>query len=53
MAYLRKIKNTYQLQFYINGKMRWKHFSPNTPKSVVMAEKKRIEAEVALHKAGV
>ena len=53
MAYLRKVKNTYQLQFYIDGKKRWKHYSPHTPKSVVLAEKKRIEAEVALHKARI
>nr|NIR48293.1 tyrosine-type recombinase/integrase [candidate division KSB1 bacterium]NIR71514.1 tyrosine-type recombinase/integrase [candidate division KSB1 bacterium]NIS27950.1 tyrosine-type recombinase/integrase [candidate division KSB1 bacterium]NIT74827.1 tyrosine-type recombinase/integrase [candidate division KSB1 bacterium]NIU28607.1 tyrosine-type recombinase/integrase [candidate division KSB1 bacterium] len=53
MACLRKVKNTWQLQFYLDGKRRYKQFSPKTPKSVVLAEKKRIEAELALHKAGV
>ena len=53
MAYLRKIKNTWQLQFYLDGKKRYKHYSPSTPKSILLAEKKRIESEIALHKAGV
>lgn len=53
MAYLRKVKNTWQLQYRLDGKQRWKHFSPDTPKTVVLAEKKRIEAEIALHKAGI
>jgi len=53
MAYLRKIKNTWQLQFYLDGKRRYKHYAPSTPKSILLAEKKRIEAEIALHKAGI
>ena len=53
MAYLRRIKNTWQLQYRLDGKQCYKQFSPGTPKSVIMAEKKRIEAQLALHKAGV
>ncbi len=53
MAYLRKIKNSWQLQYRLDGKQKYKQFSPDTPKSIVMAEKKRIEAKIALHKAGV
>ncbi|MCH7756132.1 tyrosine-type recombinase/integrase [candidate division KSB1 bacterium] len=53
MAYLRKIKNTWQLQFYLDGKRRYKTYSPDTPKSILSAEKKRIESEIALHKAGI
>jgi len=53
MAYLKKNKNTWQLQFYVDGQKHYKHFPPNTPKSIVLAEKKRIEAEIALHKANI
>jgi len=53
MAYLRKIKNTWQLQFYLDGRKRYKHYTPGTPKSIIIAEKKRIEAQIALHKANV
>ena len=53
MAYLRKVKNTWQLQFYLDGQKRYKHYMPGTPKSIVIAEKKRIEAQIALHKANV
>ena len=53
MAYLRKIKNTWQLQFYLDGKRQYKTYSSDTPKSILSAEKKRIESEIALHKAGI
>ena len=53
MAHLRKRKSCYQLQYYLDGKLRQKWFSPIIPKSVVLAEKKRIEAALALHKAGI
>ncbi len=53
MAHLRKVKNTWQLQFYLDGRKRYKHYSPGTPKSIIVAEKKRIEAQIALHKANV
>jgi integrase len=53
MAHLRQIGRGYQLQFYLNGRKHVKQFSPATPKSVVIAEKKRIESQIALHKAGI
>lgn len=53
MASLRKLKNTWQIKYYLDGRRVFKHFSPDTPKAVVMAEKKRIEANIALHKAGI
>jgi integrase/recombinase XerD len=53
MASLRKIGQAYQLQFYLDGKRRYKYFPRGTPKSIALAEKKRLEADIALHKAGV
>ncbi|MCG3155087.1 MAG: Tyrosine recombinase XerC [bacterium] len=53
MAHLRKVGSGYQLQYYLNGRKRVKQFSKGTPLAVVTAEKKRIESEIALHKAGL
>ena len=53
MAFLRKRGPSYQLQYYVDGRRHFKNFPPNTPKSVVLGEKKRIEGELALHKAGI
>lgn len=53
MASMRKLGTAYQLQFYLDGKRHFKYFPKGIPKSVAMAEKKRIEADIALHKAGV
>jgi len=53
MASLRKLGSAYQLQFYLDGKRRFMYFPKGTPKSIAVAERKRIEAEVAMHKAGV
>ncbi len=41
------------MQFYIDGKRQYKTYSSDTPKSILSAEKKRIESEIALHKAGI
>ena len=53
MAYLRKNKNSFQLQYYLDGRKKYKQYPPGTPKAVVLAEKKRIEAQIALHKARI
>ncbi len=53
MAHLRKVGSAFQLQFYLNGRKLVKHFPKGVPKAVVEAECKRIESELALHKAGL
>lgn len=53
MPHLRKVGNSFSLQYYLNGRKRVKHFPKGTPKAVVEAECKRIESELALHKAGL
>lgn len=53
MAHLRKVGSGHQLQYYLNGQKRVRQFPKGTPVSVVIAEKKRIESELALHKAGL
>ncbi len=53
MASLRKIKSTWQLSYYVDGKRCYKHFSPGTPKSIIKAVKKDIESKITLHKLGV
>ena len=53
MAYLRKISNTWQIQYYLDGKRHYKTYSPDTPKSILLAEKKGLEQKIALHKAGI
>ena len=53
MAYLRKIRKAYQIQYYVDGQRNFKYFHKGTPKSVVKAAKQRIESDVAMHKAGV
>lgn len=50
MAPLRKVGNAFQLQFYLNGHKRVKHFPKGVPKAIVETERKRIESEWALHK---
>ena len=53
MAHLRKVGHGYQLQYYLNGRKLVKHFPKGITKAVVEAECKRIESELALHKAGI
>ncbi len=53
MAHLRQVGRGYQLQYYLNGRKRVKQFPKGTPKTLVEAECKRIESELALHKAGL
>ena len=53
MAHLRQTGGGFQLQFYLNGRRKVKQFSPGTPKSVALAEQKRVESALALHKAGI
>lgn len=53
MAHLRQVGGGYQLQYYLNGHKRVKHFPKGITKAVVEAERKRIESELALHKAGL
>jgi hypothetical protein len=53
MAYLRKMGSGFQIQYYLNGKRRIKYLPAGTPKAIANSEKKRIESEIALHKAGI
>ncbi len=53
MAHLRKVGSGWQLQYYITGRRLVKQFPKEVPKAVVEAERKRIESELALHKAGL
>lgn len=53
MAHLRKVGSGFQLQYYLNGRKRVKHFPKGVPKAVVEAERKRIESKIALHKIGI
>lgn len=53
MAHLRKVGSGWQLQYYLNGRRLVKQFPKEVPKAVVEAERKRIESELALHKAGL
>ena len=53
MAHIRKIGKSYQIQYYLNGRKRYKQLPPNTPRAAVEAEKKKLEADLALHKAGI
>ena len=49
MAHLRQVGGGYQLQYYLNGHKRVKHFPKGVTKAVVEAERKRIESELGLH----
>ncbi len=42
MAHLRQIGGGGQLQYYLNGRKRIKHFPKGVPKAVVEAERKRV-----------
>ena len=53
MAHMRKIGKGYQIQYYLNHKKRTRQFPKNTPEAVAKAEFKRLEADLALHKAGI
>ena len=53
MAHLRKVGGGYQIQYYLNHKKRTRQFPKNTPEALVKAEFKRLEADLALHKAGI
>ena len=53
MAHLRKVGLGYQAQYYLNGRKRTKYFPKHTPQAAVVAEFKRLEADIALNKAGI
>lgn len=54
MASIEKIgHNSYRIKYYLDGKTKYKGFPPGTPKHILQAVKKEIEAKVALHKAGI
>jgi len=58
MAYLQKVKlqsgsNAWQLHYYFNGRRHCKYFPAGAPQGIARAEKKRIEAELIMHKLGL
>jgi len=53
MAHLRKVGSGFQIQYYLNGRKHYKSLSKNTPDAVAKAELKRLEADIALHKASI
>ena len=46
-------KSSYRIQYYLDGKRQYRTLPAGTPKDVIQAVKKEIEAKVALHKAGI
>lgn len=50
MATIQKYKNTYLLQYYLDGRRIRKAFPKGTSEKVMLAAKARIESDVALHK---
>lgn len=50
MATIQKYKNTFILQYYLDGKRIRKAFPKGTSEKVMQAAKKRIESDIALHK---
>ena len=53
MAHLPKVGGGFQIQYYLNHRKRTCQFPKNTPEAVLNAEFKRLEADLALHKAGI
>jgi len=53
MAYVERIGDAYRIQYYLNRQRYYKYYPKGTPKKIVNAEKKRLEADLALHKAGI
>ena len=54
MASIEKVgRNSYRIQYYLNGKRKYQTIPDGTPKHLMQAMKKEIEAKVALHKAGI
>jgi len=54
MAWIEKIgRDSYRIQYYLNGKRKYLTLPVGTPKEIIQAMKKEIEAKVALHKAGI
>ena len=53
MAHLRQVGNGWQIQYYLNNRRRTKQYPPGTPKTLVMAEKKKLEHAIVLHKSGI
>jgi integrase/recombinase XerC len=54
MAYIEKVgKKSFRIKYYLDGKKYYKPLPGGTPKHIIQAVKKEIEAKVALHKAGI
>ena len=54
MASIEKIgQNSYRIQYYLDGRRKYKNLPAGTPRHVLSAVKKEIEAKVALHKSGI
>lgn len=54
MASVRKLPyGGFQIQYYVDGIKHYKGLPKNTPKTSITREKKRIEAAIADHKAGI
>ena len=52
MAHLRKVKNSWQIQFYLDRKLRWIHLPPYITESEAKDEKEWIEGKIKRHKQG-